>query len=145
MKRLIPAFLILICAAVNAESFNLSDYKGQVVYLDFWASWCGPCRASFPWMDTMQKRYQSQGLQVIAVNLDQESELAAAFLEQFPVNFPIFYDPEGTLAQQYEVTSMPHSFLIDRNGNLVSSHKGFRQTRKSDYEQEIQALLAEGQ
>ncbi|MEJ2046118.1 MAG: TlpA disulfide reductase family protein [Reinekea sp.] len=143
MKRLIPVFLILICAAASAESFNVSDYKGQVVYLDFWASWCGPCRASFPWMNTIQKRYQSQGLQVIAVNLDQESELAADFLKQFPASFTIFYDPEGVLAQQYKVTSMPHSFLIDRSGQLVSSHKGFRQSKKAEYEQEIQALLAE--
>ena len=143
LKKLQLLLVMFLCAATQAGDFNLADYKGQVVYLDFWASWCGPCRASFPWMNTIQKRYEHQGLQVIAINLDQEPELAAEFLNEYSADFPVFYDSQGKFAQQYGVTAMPHSFLIDREGNVVSNHKGFRQDKKAEYEQEIKTLLKE--
>ncbi len=120
---------------------ELSKLKGQVVYLDFWASWCTPCRASFPWMNQMQQRYAKQGLKIVAVNLDSEKEMAQKFLNATHPNFTIAFDPEGTVAEQYEVMGMPSSYLIDRGGKLHSSHIGFRAKDRATLEQDIVKLL----
>lgn len=106
---------------------KLDDLRGQVVYLDFWASWCKPCRKSFPWMNKMQTRYSKQGLKVIAVNLDAERELANRFLKENKTEFTIAYDPEGKLAAEYKLKGMPTSYLFDRKGKVINIHMGFRQ------------------
>lgn len=120
-----------------------SALKGQVVYLDFWASWCKPCRKSFPWMNQMQQKYAGQGLQVIAINLDSEEALAKAFLERVPTQIPIIYDPEGTIASDYQLVGMPSSYLIDKEGRIRFSHKGFFSHSEDLYEQELVLLLNE--
>jgi thiol-disulfide isomerase/thioredoxin len=120
---------------------KLSDYRGQLVYLDFWASWCTPCLKSFPWMAKLQQTYQSQGLVVIAINLDTEQKLADDFLQEHPVNFLIGFDPKGTTPLAYSVRGMPSSFIIDRNGNIVSSHIGFNSDKEKLYEQAIKQAL----
>jgi len=104
---------------------SLKSLNGQVVYLDFWASWCGPCRKSFPWMNKMQARYGKQGFKIIAVNVDRDQSLAKIFLEKYPANFTIAFDPGGLAAKQFEVKGMPSSYLIDRHGHILSSHIGF--------------------
>jgi thiol-disulfide isomerase/thioredoxin len=108
-------------------TLHLSELKGQVVYVDFWASWCKPCRKSFPWMNNLQERFAKQGLKVIAVNVDKDKTLVDQFLKSYPANFPIAYDPEGKLASKFGLKGMPSSFIFDRNGNLKTSHLGFRQ------------------
>ena len=122
---------------------KLSDFKGKVVYLDFWASWCKPCRKSFPWMNKMQQKYGPQGLQIIAVNLDSDLALAKVFLDKVPADIPIIYDPQGNIASGYKLIGMPSSYLIDRAGLLRKSHKGFFTKKESLYEQEILILLNE--
>ena len=122
---------------------KLSDLKGQVVYLDFWASWCKPCRKSFPWMNQMQQKYAAQGLQIIAVNLDTEEALAKAFLDKVPAEIPIIYDPEGNIASDYQLLGMPSSYLIDKNGKIRFAHKGFFTRTQPLYEQELILLLNE--
>jgi len=122
-------------------SVSLSQYKGQVVYLDFWASWCGPCRQSFPWMNEMQQRYGAKGFKVIAINLDKEKALRDKFLEAVPAKFTIAYDPDGKVAEQYRVQGMPSSYLIDRNGNIYTHHLGFREKDAAELEKTIQSLL----
>ena len=124
-----------------AETFNLSDYQGKVVVLDFWASWCVPCRRSFPWMNEMQNKYADDGLVIVAVNLDSEVSDAEAFLERYPADFSIYYDHERQLARQYGVEAMPSSFLIDREGTVVARHLGFKSADTDEYEAEIVALL----
>jgi cytochrome c biogenesis protein CcmG, thiol:disulfide interchange protein DsbE len=146
--RVILSFLSAVIlfgniSATQAAEIDFSQYKGKVVYLDFWASWCGPCRNSFPWMTAMQHQYAPQGLQVIAVNLDQEPELAKKFLAEFNVNFPIEYDAQGTLAEQFSVETMPTSFLLDRDGKARFKHKGFHDDKMRSYENEIRQLLKE--
>lgn len=132
---------------VNITSNNLSSeiakHKGDVIYLDFWASWCVPCRRSFPWINKMQNEYKDQGFTVISVNLDAEYELAQEFLEQTPANFIVVYDPQGLSAKQYKLRGMPSSYLIGRDGSLKKDHIGFFTERKSIYEQEINELLAQ--
>ena len=125
------------------DDVTLSQYRGKVVYLDFWASWCKPCRKSFPWMNHIQQKYGDQGLVVLAINLDKEPDLAAAFLRQLPADFTIAYDPQGTVAQQYKLPGMPTSYLIDKQGQLRVAHKGFFEAQADKYESEISALLNE--
>jgi len=120
---------------------DLKQYRGKVVYLDFWASWCVPCRKSFPWMNEMQAKYKSQGLVVLAVNLDEEKQAAQQFLAQVPGKFTIAYDPQGITPGQYQVEVMPTSYLINRSGDVVYAHKGFKQSKANDMESEISELL----
>ena len=125
----------------DAGNIQLSDYKGQVIYLDFWASWCIPCRKSFPWMNNMQERYSKTGLKIIAVNLDQDPAEVKAFLDKIPAHFTIAYDPEGISAKAFKVKGMPSSYLIDRTGKIVSSHIGFRDKETPEMERKIKNLL----
>ena len=121
----------------------LNAHHGKIVYLDFWASWCIPCKASFPWMNQMQDSYQSQGLKIITVNLDVDRKNADTFLAQHPANFDIIYDGDGVIARQFKLPGMPSSMLFDRNGKLVATHAGFNQQKKAKYQQKILQLLAQ--
>ncbi|GAA5141383.1 TlpA family protein disulfide reductase [Thalassotalea piscium] len=122
---------------------QLEAHKGKVVYLDFWASWCVPCRRSFPWMNKLQTQYKDQGLVVFSVNLDADKTFATQFLTEVPANFYIFYDPKGEVAKALKVRGMPSSYLIDRSGNIVSSHVGFNDKKQIEYQAEIERLLAD--
>jgi thiol-disulfide isomerase/thioredoxin len=125
----------------TANTLNLGDYHGKVVVLDFWASWCVPCRRSFPWMNEMQHKYDDDGLVVIAVNLDNQASDAEAFLRHYPAQFSVYYDHERQLARQYGVEAMPSSFLIGRDGKLVERQLGFKSGKTDEYEAAIVALL----
>ncbi|MFT4925314.1 MAG: thiol-disulfide isomerase/thioredoxin [Phenylobacterium sp.] len=120
---------------------RLSDFKGKVVYIDFWASWCGPCRKSFPWLNKINQQYSAEDFAVLSINLDTERHLAEKFLSKYPAEFSITYDPEGDLARAYKVMGMPSSYLIDHLGNIVASHVGFKQKRTAGYEQQIEHLI----
>jgi thiol-disulfide isomerase/thioredoxin len=116
---------------------------GKVVLLDFWASWCEPCRHSFPWMSELQRRYQDAGLVVLAVNLDQDRRLAEQFLAAHPAGFRVEYDPAGAIATQFGVGAMPMSFVIDRSGRVREKHLGFRRAQTSEREASLLKLLEE--
>lgn len=124
---------------------DLSMLEGKVVYLDFWASWCEPCRESFPWMAAMKEKYGSQGFEVIAINLDKERKLADQFLQVMDVNFIVAFDATGESATRYGLRGMPGSYLIGKDGNIHASHLGFRDKDKSKLETAIQKLLRQGQ
>ena len=128
-------------AASTAESLQLDEYEGKVVLLDFWASWCVPCRRSFPWMNEMQQKYADRGLLVIAVNLDNNLDDAANFLKKYPVKFRIVYDTDRTLAREFEVQAMPTSYLIGRDGKLADMHLGFKVKQQHEYEAAIRKAL----
>jgi cytochrome c biogenesis protein CcmG/thiol:disulfide interchange protein DsbE len=128
-----------VCAASESE---LAEYRGHVVWLDFWASWCAPCRQSFPWMQRLQQRYADRGLLVVTVNVDHDRRSAERFLRAFPHGFIVRYDPAGTLPSRMNAKAMPTSFLLDAAGNVVASHTGFRTTDETEYEAEIEALIA---
>ena len=131
----------ILAAHADAPVLDLSQYHGKVVYLDFWASWCKPCRQSFPWMNRMQDKYGDQGLVIIAVNLDEDRADADRFLKELPAKFQVVYDPEGQLAAEYKLIGMPSSFIIDRDGGVHSRHMGFHDSSPAEYEAEIQSLL----
>lgn len=126
---------------VDGKAVNLSDFHGKVVYLDFWASWCGPCRHTLPWMNTLQEKYAKRGLTVLAVNVDREQKDAARALAEFTPSYPVVFDPEGSVASAYELPTMPTSFVIGRDGRVVSVHSGFREGDEYQVEAELQGLL----
>jgi thiol-disulfide isomerase/thioredoxin len=120
---------------------DLSEYRGKIVYVDFWASWCVPCRQSFPWMNGMEKQFGQDGLVIVAVNMDQVHADAENFLKQFPADFPVRFDPQGLLAQQFKVRGMPTSVLLGRDGHVLWTHEGFRSKDPQALEQSIRAAL----
>jgi len=120
---------------------QLENLRGKVVYLDFWASWCLPCKKSFPWMNKMQQHYADQGFEIVAINLDKERKLADEFLAEVDVNFTIAYDESGQSASQYKLKGMPSSYLIGRDGKVYASHIGFKDKDKEQLEQAIKNLL----
>ena len=122
---------------------RLSDYQGQVIYLDFWASWCGPCRKSLPMLNELRKELHTQGFEVIAINLDEEAEMGHKFLEKFPVSYPILFDDNGSTPRAYEVRAMPTSYLIDRQGYLRKVHQGFKPSDMKNIRLEVKELLEE--
>jgi thiol-disulfide isomerase/thioredoxin len=120
---------------------KLAELQGKLVYLDFWASWCGPCRQSFPWMNEMQARYGARGLKVVAVNLDARREDADKFLAEVPARFAIAFDAKGDSAKRYAVKGMPTSVLIGPTGQVLAVHNGFRDSQRAELEATIQAAL----
>lgn len=125
----------------GGTTVSLDKLKGRVVYVDFWASWCAPCRRSFPWMAEMQQKYGPQGLTVVAINVDKKREDAAKFLAVTPGAFTIVYDPVGTVPSAYDVKGMPTSYIVDRSGKVVSVDAGFRDDTKAATEARIKAAL----
>jgi thiol-disulfide isomerase/thioredoxin len=121
---------------------ELNKLKGKVVYVDFWASWCTPCRKSFPWLNEMNKKYKDQGLEVIGINLDKSREPIDEFLAKTPAEFTIAYDPSGGAASGYKVMGMPSTYIIDRQGNIAYSHIGFREKDKEELEGKIKEFLS---
>lgn len=122
---------------------TMQQLQGKVVLVDFWASWCAPCRKSFPWLNTMQQQYAEAGLLILAVNEDTERAEANRFLQHVPAKFAVLYDQAGALAEQYQLPGMPSSFLIDKKGEVRYRHIGFKQADTSEYEAKIRQLLAE--
>lgn len=145
VMALLIAISRLATADVSAgERLDLSEYEGKVVVLDFWASWCVPCRRSFPWLNDMSEKYADDGLVVIGVNVDRQPESAAEFLERYPADFRIHYDSIGTLARQFGVQAMPSSFVIGRDGKIKNQHLGFKVKRQQEYEAAIVAQIEQG-
>ena len=128
---------------LDNSSFRISDLKGEVVYVDFWATWCPPCRKSFPWMEAMHQRYKDLGFQVVAISLDNKRGVVDQFLKTMETSFTIAHDPSGDSATAFKVKGMPSSYLIDRRGNIHKTHMGFNERDKAILESEIKNLLAE--
>lgn len=160
MKRILPGILFALFMALNSAhaeypkipQFQLptanghiqpSDLKGKVIYVDFWASWCQPCKQSFPWLNQMQAKYQDKGFEIVGINLDKDKELADKFLAAIPASFTVAFDAEGGSAEKFNVKGMPSSYLIDRNGNMRARHLGFREKDRNNLESAIQSLLKE--
>ena len=130
------------CGATRAaEPLDLTRHRGRVVIVDFWASWCKPCRQSIPWLNTMRERYGASGLTIIGVNVDAERRDADRFLRDVPIEFEVVFDPDGELAKQFKVQAMPSSYVFDRNGKIVETHLGFRDAKKDEKEAALRKLL----
>lgn len=127
-------------AALQLPAF-LDEHRGKVVLVDFWASWCVPCRRSFPWLNDMQRKYAADGLVIIGINEDDDQNEATGFLAQYPAEFQILPDPGGRIASQFELLAMPSSFLIGRDGELITNHLGFKVAKIAEYEATLRQAL----
>jgi thiol-disulfide isomerase/thioredoxin len=119
-----------------------AQWLGQWVYLDFWASWCAPCRLSFPWMNLLQREWASKDLQIVAINLDSQRDKALQFLQRHPAQFTVLWDAAGHSAKAYDVQAMPMSYLIDPQGHIVSLHRGFSEASARAIELDLRKRLA---
>lgn len=126
-----------ILASLNADLVALEDFSGNVVLLDFWASWCHTCRRSLPWLNELQKKYGARGLRVVTINLDTDYREALNALASVDPAFTVLLDPDGEIPERYKLLRMPTSFIMDGSGTVVSTHEGF----DSDDQQEIEAIL----
>ena len=125
----------------DIRDFNLEQYRGKVLYLDFWASWCKPCQKSFPWMNRLQGKFPADRFEVVTINLDSDRKPMLRFLERIPADFTIYHDASGHTAEKFKLPGMPTSYLIDQNGKPVSRHIGFFTDKTARIEEEIRNLI----
>jgi len=130
-------------ALSGAGEMSLESLRGKVVYLDFWASWCGPCRVSFPQLEQLRHELGPDGFEVLAINVDEEEADARQFLADVPVSYPVVRDGEGITPQTYGILGMPTGYLIDRQGVVREIHQGFRKSDGDKLRTAIIALLGE--
>jgi len=129
--------------SLGGENIKLSELRGTVVLLNFWASWCGPCRTEMPLLDDLYQQYRDYGFTVLGVNLDENREQADRLLDKLPVTFPILFDPQNGTSETYTVDAMPTTVLIDRNGVIRHHHRGYRDGYMDKYEAQVKALVLE--
>ena len=134
-----PAFSL---PNAKGDTVALERMRGKVVYVDFWASWCGPCRRSFPWMNEMQQKYGARGLVIVGVNVDKKRSDADRFLAQIPANFTVVFDEAGATPTAYGVKGMPSSYVIDARGNVTFVERGFLDESRAVLEQKIADALS---
>lgn len=127
----------------NGSTVSLERLRGQVVMLNFWASWCGPCREEFPLLDQMYKRYRSAGVTIVGVNVEPDSSDAEGFLAHTPVSFPIAFDRDNSASRLFHVDGMPSTVLLDRKGVVRWTHRGYKPGDENEYLDQIRALLRE--
>ncbi|MDK1025435.1 MAG: TlpA disulfide reductase family protein [Gammaproteobacteria bacterium] len=127
----------------EGKQLTLSELRGTIIYLDFWASWCGPCRLSLPKLSELRTRFIEKGIamEVIAINVDEYPDDGKVFLRQYPVTYPVLSDPDGTVAKTYGIPGMPFSFLIDKNGRISYIHQGFRRGDEVEIESQVLGLV----
>ena len=133
-----PAFAL---RTAQGETVSLEKLRGRVIFVDFWASWCGPCRRSFPWMNEMQQRYGDRGLTIVAINVDKRREDADRFLRQYPASFAVVYDAASATPGAYDVKAMPSSYIVDRDGRIAAIEHGYRDERGAELDAGIRSIF----
>ncbi len=127
----------------SGSNLRLSEMRGQVVLINFWASWCGPCRQEMPLLDEIHKKYAKLGFTVLGINVDNDSSKADKILKNIPVTFPVLYDPDGKVSKLYNVNAMPTTVIVDRDGKQRFLHLGFKPGYEDLYIGHIKKLIRE--
>jgi len=127
----------------SGENLRLSEYRGDVVMVNFWATWCGPCRQEMPLLDELYSRYQRVGFSLLGVNIDDDSRKAMNMIAELGVSFPVLFDSRKEVSKPYEVDAMPVTVIIDREGNVRHVHHGYKPGYEDQYLDEIRSLLRE--
>jgi thiol-disulfide isomerase/thioredoxin len=135
-----PAFSL---PARGGATSDLAQFKGQVVMINFWASWCGPCRQEMPLLESMYKKYQPLGFTLLGVNVEPEQKDAMSFLQQTPVSFPVLFDAKSKVSGLYNVQGMPTTVFIDRKGNVRLVHQSYKPGDENLYMDQIRTLIRE--
>jgi thiol-disulfide isomerase/thioredoxin len=130
-------------ASRSGTDVSLAQYKGQVVMINFWASWCGPCRQEMPLLESIYKKYNKMGFTLIGVNVEPDAQAANEWLKQTPVSFPILYDKDSKVSKLYDVAGMPSTVIIDRSGKLRMLHRGYKPGDENEYLDSIRVLIRE--
>ena len=130
-------------ASQGGKDISLSQYKGQVVMLNFWASWCGPCRQEMPILEQLNHQYHNKGVTLIGVNVEPDSSAANTWLKATPVTFPILYDVDSKVSKLYEVQGMPNTVILDRKGVVRYIHRGYTPGAENEYLDQIRTLIRE--
>jgi peroxiredoxin len=129
--------------ARSGKAVELTRFKGQVVMLNFWASWCGPCRQEMPLLDSIYKKYSKAGFIMLGVNVEPDSKAADDWLKQTPVTFPILYDTDSKVSKLYGVSGMPSTVIVDRKGMVRMIHRGYKPGDEEEYLSSIRTLMRE--
>ncbi|EKF75831.1 redoxin domain-containing protein [Alcanivorax hongdengensis A-11-3] len=129
--------------ARSGDNIRLNELRGTVILVNFWASWCGPCRTEMPLLDKLYQQYRDYGFTVLGVNLDENRDQAEQLLANVPVTFPVLFDPDNSTSESYQVDAMPTTVLIDRNGTIRYHHRGYKDGYMDKYEQEVKELVLE--
>ena len=127
----------------SGDNIKLSELRGQVVMINFWASWCGPCRQEMPILDQLYQRYEPMGFTLLGVNVEEDSAAANKVLKEIPVTFPVLYDSKNQVSESYQVRAMPSTFLIDRDGKVRYLHKGYKPGYEEEYQKQVRELIRE--
>jgi thiol-disulfide isomerase/thioredoxin len=127
----------------DGKQFSMTEHKGEVVMINFWASWCGPCRQEMPLLDSIYKKYGKLGFTLVGVNVEPDQAAADAWLKKTPVSFPILYDPDSKVSKLYGVQGMPNTVFVDRKGQVRKIHRGYKPGDENQYLDQIRQLVRE--
>jgi len=127
----------------SGKNTKLSELRGQVVLINFWASWCGPCRQEMPLLEKLYQRYRPLGFTILGVNVEEDPTAANKLLKEISVSFPVLFDSENTVSKLYKVRGMPSTVIVDRDGNMRHLHTGYQPGYETEYQDQVRALLKE--
>ena len=129
--------------SMSGENLKLSEMSGNVVLVNFWASWCGPCREEMPLLNALHNKYEPLGFTVLGVNVEEDLTGAQGFLSNVPVDFPVLLDSSNKVSKQYQVIAMPTTVMVDRDGNMRYLHKGYKTGDEAKYRDMVKKLVRE--
>jgi peroxiredoxin len=129
--------------SVTGKNLKLSEMTGNVVLINFWASWCGPCREEMPLLNALHNKYAPLGFSVLGVNVEENGDAAKGFLKDFPVDFPVLLDSVNQVSKQYQVIAMPTTVVVDRDGKVRYLHQGYKAGDEAKYQKMVKALVRE--
>lgn len=155
--RLLTAMCLLVCAAAvqaapapdftlksaSGENVRLAEQRGKVVMLNFWASWCGPCRKEMPLLDDLYQRYSKAGFMFYGINVEQDSAAAKKLLEELGVSLPVLFDPESKASRLYNIDAMPTTVVIDKSGEIRYVNRGYKAGDENKYRDQVRELIRE--